>query len=213
MPIRPIPIRDLVPRTTRSPAARPRPPALPPPSDQDFKEQLAYAFYMAPTPPLPSSVQSPSVIRWQTVRIAAVAALLLVGAAFLCAALLPSSRDRRASVADWRAQLAPVADGLPGQPEEVADAEPKVEEPPPRPAEEPRRAVQAPEEPVVLQKEERAAPKEPESVFGGRPVGELLGTAVEFLDNPQEASKMAARESKLLFVLHVSGNFEDPQFT
>ena len=39
------------------------------------------------------------------------------------------------------------------------------------------------------------------------------GTAVDFLDSPAQAAKKAAKEEKLVFVLHVSGNFEDPTFT
>jgi hypothetical protein len=39
------------------------------------------------------------------------------------------------------------------------------------------------------------------------------GTSVEFLDTPSEAAKQALKEKKLVFVLHVSGNFEDPRFT
>lgn len=39
------------------------------------------------------------------------------------------------------------------------------------------------------------------------------GTAVEFLDTPSEAARKALKEEKLVFVLHVSGNFEDPRFT
>ena len=39
------------------------------------------------------------------------------------------------------------------------------------------------------------------------------GTTVEFLDTPQAAAKQAKKEGKLVFVLHVSGNFEDPRFT
>lgn len=39
------------------------------------------------------------------------------------------------------------------------------------------------------------------------------GTAIDFLDTPSEAAKKAAKEQKLVFVLHVSGNFEDPRFT
>jgi hypothetical protein len=39
------------------------------------------------------------------------------------------------------------------------------------------------------------------------------GTAIEFLDTPKEAAKQALKEHKLVFVLHVSGNFEDPRFT
>jgi hypothetical protein len=39
------------------------------------------------------------------------------------------------------------------------------------------------------------------------------GTSVEFLDTPSEAARKAIKEEKLVFVLHVSGNFEDPRFT
>jgi len=39
------------------------------------------------------------------------------------------------------------------------------------------------------------------------------GTAVEFVDSPKEAAHKAKKEEKLVFVLHVSGNFEDPRFT
>ena len=39
------------------------------------------------------------------------------------------------------------------------------------------------------------------------------GTSVQFFDTPSEAAKQAKKEQKLVFVLHVSGNFEDPRFT
>ena len=39
------------------------------------------------------------------------------------------------------------------------------------------------------------------------------GTAVEFLDTPSKAAALAKKDGKLLFVLHVSGHFEDPRFT
>ena len=40
-----------------------------------------------------------------------------------------------------------------------------------------------------------------------------FGTAVEFVDSPKEAAALARKQEKLVFVLHVSGHFEDPQFT
>jgi hypothetical protein len=40
-----------------------------------------------------------------------------------------------------------------------------------------------------------------------------FGTQVEFLDTPSAAARQATKEEKLVFVLHVSGNFEDPRFT
>lgn len=39
------------------------------------------------------------------------------------------------------------------------------------------------------------------------------GTSVNFYDNPTKAAEAAAKEQKLVMVLHVSGNFEDPRFT
>jgi hypothetical protein len=39
------------------------------------------------------------------------------------------------------------------------------------------------------------------------------GTAVNFYDSPEEARKKAQEEGKLVFVLHVAGNFEEPGFT
>lgn len=40
-----------------------------------------------------------------------------------------------------------------------------------------------------------------------------FGTRVDFLDTPKEAAALARKQEKLVFVLHVSGNFEDPRFT
>jgi hypothetical protein len=53
------------------------------------------------------------------------------------------------------------------------------------------------------------------------PVGKTLpkpktachGTTVEFVDTPVEAAKLASGQKRLVFVLHVSGHFEDPRFT
>jgi hypothetical protein len=39
------------------------------------------------------------------------------------------------------------------------------------------------------------------------------GTEVDFVDSPAEAAKQALKQEKLVFVLHVSGDFENPEFT
>jgi hypothetical protein len=39
------------------------------------------------------------------------------------------------------------------------------------------------------------------------------GTAVAFVETPVAAAKLAGQQKKLVFVLHVSGHFEDPEFT
>jgi hypothetical protein len=40
-----------------------------------------------------------------------------------------------------------------------------------------------------------------------------FGTTVDFVDTPKEAAALARKQEKLVFVLHVSGHFEDPRFT
>jgi hypothetical protein len=42
---------------------------------------------------------------------------------------------------------------------------------------------------------------------------ETFGTAVGFVRNPLEAARIAAQEQKLLFLLHVSGSFDDAGLT
>jgi hypothetical protein len=39
------------------------------------------------------------------------------------------------------------------------------------------------------------------------------GTSIDFVGTPSQAAKTAKKQEKLVFVLHVSGNFEDPRFT
>jgi hypothetical protein len=61
-----------------------------------------------------------------------------------------------------------------------------------------------------------ASDADADAVLARRPAApacESYGTAVEFLSRPAEAARQALREDKLLFVLHVSGNFEDAKFT
>jgi hypothetical protein len=42
---------------------------------------------------------------------------------------------------------------------------------------------------------------------------ESFGTRVDFVSSPQDACRQAAGSGKLAFILHVSGYFEDPEFT
>ena len=39
------------------------------------------------------------------------------------------------------------------------------------------------------------------------------GTSVQFFDTPSEAATQAKKEQKLVCVLHISGHFENPDFT
>jgi hypothetical protein len=40
-----------------------------------------------------------------------------------------------------------------------------------------------------------------------------FGTTLTFAESPAVAARQALKEEKLVFVLHVSGNFEESQFT
>ena len=42
---------------------------------------------------------------------------------------------------------------------------------------------------------------------------ETYGTSIEFVSSPRAAAEQATKEEKLVFVLHVSGHFEDPGVT
>lgn len=42
---------------------------------------------------------------------------------------------------------------------------------------------------------------------------ETYGTSIEWMGSPSEAAHKARKEEKLVFVLHVSGYFEDAAFT
>lgn len=46
-----------------------------------------------------------------------------------------------------------------------------------------------------------------------RPACAGHGTSINFISTPKEAARLAKQEGKLVFLLHVSGNFEDPGFT
>lgn len=39
------------------------------------------------------------------------------------------------------------------------------------------------------------------------------GTTIDFVETPRLAAAQAEKAEKLVFVLHVSGHFEDPRFT
>jgi hypothetical protein len=109
----------------------------------------------------------------------------------------------------------PVLPAPPPEPPAVVAAAPVEQKPalPPPPPEPPP----APEkltvtETVAARTVELAAPA-PELRGPAIPECDNYGTAVAFLPSPRDAAQRATKEGKLLFTLHVSGNFEDPGFT
>jgi hypothetical protein len=88
-----------------------------------------------------------------------------------------------------------------------------VEEPAPIPAAPAQVAAAQPADPVPVA---AAAPEKCvacEPGGPGAPAHATYGTAIKFNGNPLQAADEAAKEKRLLFVLHISGNFEDDRFT
>lgn len=71
--------------------------------------------------------------------------------------------------------------------------------------------VNAPRIDKIAKSESQDGPPEtdPDACIKGR----QLGTDLRFLKDPPEAFRLAKTEKKLVFMLHLSGNFEDKEFT
>jgi hypothetical protein len=144
-----------------------------------------------------------TIIYWRAVAIAGGVALLAVGALVLTIWIV----GRPASAAA-QADEEPVAVESKTEAKLVAP----VQREEPRPREE--AAVKLP---AVPKSEPRpdAQDTPDDALLGASPAGacETYGTSVHFLNNPSEAARKARRHDKLVFLLHVSGNFEDAKFT
>src|SRR5262249_50698882 len=58
-----------------------------------------------------------------------------------------------------------------------------------------------------------AAPSAEQAPKASSYIPERCGTRVEFVRSPAEAAQRAHSDQKLVFLLHVSGNFEESRFT
>jgi hypothetical protein len=142
-------------------------------------------------PPLP--VRRP-LISWRLVVPAVAGSFVLVVALF---ALVPHRRP---------APAAPAGDVSPAL--LVAESAPKEVAPAP----EPQASAPAPA-PTPPEIDTTPVASLAEAVAAKAPVCQQYGTKVDFYDSPAAATRNALKEEKLLFVLHVAGNFEEPGFT
>jgi hypothetical protein len=95
-------------------------------------------------------------------------------------------------------------------PQHIVANLPPIDNEPPPPLPPPPSKPKAEEKPPVV-----AAPPAmpPAPIVPAGPAGETYGTQVLFLNNPAAAREQAREEMKLVFVMHISGNFEDSCFT
>ncbi len=163
-------------------------------------------------PPLPISRNDPAApVRWPLVLAAAALGGLLLTLVTLTA---------------WVSAGSPAANPEPPTIVQAATPEAVPEEPPP-PGDAAKILVAQEPPPVAPPGPADPAPEaiaasspgpriEPPPAIAGDPVApscQRFGTAVDFLSDPTEAARQAGKTKKLLFVLHVSGNFENDRFT
>jgi hypothetical protein len=159
---------------------------------------------------------SAGVISWGAVTAASIVAWLCVGGLIMAAWAL-THRAPQLQVA-LPPPVHDVADSAAVKVAEVPRATAKVAEaavanPPPV------SFKKAPASPPLRLTQEVTAPREAElpasELLPGEEVANLrtYGTQVAFVSSPAEAARKALKERKLLFVLHLSGNFEDKKFT
>jgi|SRR5437588_7376765 len=79
----------------------------------------------------------------------------------------------------------------------------------------PQKVASQPAAPIAEQSLAKIAqlPSSEQCLTDGEVIFENYGTQVSFAPSPAEAARQAAKERKLLFTLHIAGNFEESRFT
>ena len=166
-------------------------------------------------PPL-ALVRRP-LICWPAVAVAAIAGAVLVVGVLIGLARLPARTARPVRVA----VAAPTA-GDPVSPLLEAPAAPTADPTPPSPS-----AATTVPDPVpspnhgdegasfrpIAPRRILAAPAADSPPAPAAATCQTFGTSVDFVASPAAAAKQAVQDGKLLFLLHVSGDFEDDAFT
>lgn len=197
------------------PAKRPSPKQTPPPA------------------PKPLAVSRPSVVHWPVVLGAGAAAWFLVVGVVVAGWAL--SRPVEAPAEEAVARVDAPADPSPAPVESARKGGAKKDEKlaAVEPAAAPKLAAVLPEAGVKLAFKEGPADRDPRlppelvedkvAAEAPRPFdleaapvkkkNQSCGTAVTFLDDPEAAFKAAKEDKKVVFLVHVAGNFEDSKFT
>jgi hypothetical protein len=167
--------------------------------------------------------RKPPLVAWAPVGLAVLLAVFLLGGLVLLIRRTPADADPEAAptvsqasgqprpdlpLAGPPAKGEPTPPALPAPPPVAPPAPPGITDPPLAGPAAPAPAAPAPapdENPPKVGQSEPAAP--------ACAVDHRFGTSVNFVDSPTEAAEKALKDKKLLFVLHVAGNFEKDCFT
>jgi hypothetical protein len=158
-------------------------------------------------------------ISWAPVATAALVSTLLIVALFLVSPRRTHAAPRPVVVAAVVPEVArpqpPIPAPLPPPaPERVEPV--ALLSPPPRSVAEPiilPPRLPPPLEPPSPPKVQRPEPPPVKPKAAGCEVDHRYGTSVDFVDDPTDAAEQAQKDKKLLFVLHIAGNFEKDTFT
>ena len=164
-----------------------------------------------PPEPRPLLIAPPTRPAASRRTLAITGAVTVVGVAVLVALLWPKSPPL--TTTPRKLETVSVAVVSPSS----AKSEAKSPPPPVKPAQEFAEKVVAPVpvariEPNPIVEPQQALPLQV-SLEQPAQVQATYGTRVTFLNNPVQASQKAAQEQKLVFAVHISGNFEDAHFT
>ena len=163
-------------------------------------------------PPLPVPRVHPSASpRWPLILAATALGVLILTLATLTAWVSTSPRTANSGPAAAIEPATPeVAQDEPFPAVDVAKL-PVAQEPPP--AAQPAPADPVPQAVAVSIPNPKNDPPPAPPADAPVPACQNFGTAVAFRNSPVEAARQADKNQKLLFVLHVSGNFESDCFT
>jgi hypothetical protein len=170
-------------------------------------------------PPLPRAAR-PAVVHWSSVGTTSLVCALVIFSLVACLpgrAESPSEQEVVASLelapepAQQTEAPAPASD--PGL--QLAESKPLLVNATPAKKSQPAPVAVVEAIDVQLRNDlfQRLAALEAAKTFTPPPDDRRFGTAVAFVSNPELAADQAEKEKKLLFLLHVSGNFEKSCFT
>jgi hypothetical protein len=199
--------------------------ATPPPLPATLPLTVSQASLPVAVPP--EGARKPGLIAWAPVGIAAVVAAVLIGSLALLIRRTPADADPEAApevaLATGQPQLppsppTPLPQGERGEKGSLSESPVKMEPaspalPAPPAPDDPPPANPAAATPSLPPEENPPAPGQAQPAAAAAAVDHRYGTSVDFVDSPTEAAEKALKEKKLLFVLHVAGNFEKDCFT